>query len=373
MAQDETNESRLPPARANGPRRLPFGLLGMLPLLFAIERQVDRCGPDLSTVPLLNARYAAARASQIELNGKVVFLGDSQVKFGVDPREFESRSGRAAVNLAIAGSPPPASYFLLRRILDRGARPSAIVVGHMTFAGDLEIQSPLFHEFVQLSEAVDLSTSTRDPQFLVRLLLPRYLPSIKDRHAIRNATLDTLLSRPQTTGLRPFEHVALWDSARGAELMDPNPLYGGGMEPDKKDTLYGQPWRVSGLYAHYFHRLVDLAEKNEIPVYWVVFPIVGDAQFMREQLGHDSAHTQNLRALQKRHPRLTIFDARHSHFDTNEFYDSCHLNRLGATRISAALGDLLARESGDLAGRIVEIDIMERGQQSALRQERAKR
>ncbi len=359
--------------RAPGPRRLPLGLFGMSILVFVIEGRVDSHGLDLSTVPLLNARYAAARASRIELNGKVVFLGDSQVKFGVDPREFESHSGRAAVNLAIAGSPPPASYFLLRRILDRGARPSAILLGHMTFAGDLEIQSPLFHEFVRFSEALDLSTSTRDPQLLARLMLPRYLPSIKDRHAIRTATLNALLLRPQTTRLRPARHVALWDSASGAELMEPNPAYNGGMEPDKKDTLYGQPWKVSGLYAHDFHRLVDLAEKHGIPVYWVVFPIVPEAQSLRDQLGHDLAHTQNLRALQKRHRTLVILDARHAHFTSDEFYDSCHLNRRGAAHISAALGDLIARESVDLAGRIVDVGREERGQQAARRQEGAKR
>lgn len=225
----------------------------------------------------------------------------------------------------------------------------------MTFAGDLEIQSPLFHEFILLSEAFDLSTSTRDPQLLARLLLPRYLSSIKDRHAIRTATLDRLLLRPQTTNLSPARHVALWDNASGAELMDPNRAYNGRMESDKKGTLYGQPWRVSGLYAHYFHRLVDLAEKNGIPVYLVVFPIIPEAQALRDELGHDLAHTRNLQALQKRHRNLTIFDARHAHFNSDEFYDSCHLNRLGATRISAALGDLITRGSDDLAGRIVDI------------------
>lgn len=83
MAQDESKTSRMTTRRATGSRRLSLGLLGMCVFAFLIERRVDNHGLDLSTVPLLNARYAAARASRIELNGKVVFLGDSQVKSGM--------------------------------------------------------------------------------------------------------------------------------------------------------------------------------------------------------------------------------------------------------------------------------------------------
>jgi len=57
----------------------------------------------------------------------VLCFGDSQMKFGIAPHVVAARTGRPAYNLAIVGGQPPASYFLLRRALEAGARPSAVL------------------------------------------------------------------------------------------------------------------------------------------------------------------------------------------------------------------------------------------------------
>ena len=54
--------------------------------------------------------------------------GDSLAKLGVAPSLVEARSGRSVYNLAVCAGQAPSSYFLLRRVLDSGARPTAILV-----------------------------------------------------------------------------------------------------------------------------------------------------------------------------------------------------------------------------------------------------
>ncbi|HEV3121033.1 MAG TPA: hypothetical protein VGY53_03985, partial [Isosphaeraceae bacterium] len=86
----------------------------------------------LATAVTANSRFAAQMAQREGPACGILAFGDSQVKCGILPAVLEDRLGLRAFNLAILASPPPASYFLLRRALGAGARPAAIVVGYMT-------------------------------------------------------------------------------------------------------------------------------------------------------------------------------------------------------------------------------------------------
>ena len=65
------------------------------------------------------------------LGAEVLAFGDSMVEFGVLPGVIAERSGLRAINLAVHDGSPAVSYFLLRRALEAGARPRAIVVDFM--------------------------------------------------------------------------------------------------------------------------------------------------------------------------------------------------------------------------------------------------
>src|SRR5437764_5954746 len=60
----------------------------------------------------------------------VLVLGDSMLKFGLAPKVLESRLGRPVYSLALLDGKPAASYFLLRRALDSGARPRVVLVDY---------------------------------------------------------------------------------------------------------------------------------------------------------------------------------------------------------------------------------------------------
>jgi hypothetical protein len=343
--------------RANGwvegPRGAPFGLLGAILLTGFVEGIVAGHWQAFTTSPTLNARYSAQATLGAATRVPVLCFGDSQIKFGIDPRVIKERSGRPAFNLAVAGSPLPLSYFLFRRALEAGARPPSVILGLMTLAAEPDASIPLFAEFASLRDCLDLALSTGDPVLPVRILIARAFPSFRYRHAIRSQLLDGLVkAERQSRGAS--EHLALWNAHNGGEMVTPEPGKVVHLTSTEKSELYGNPWRVSALNANYFHRFMALAESRGINVYWVVAPIVPEAQKHRDELGLDAVHSKNLQALQAPHSNLVLLDARHAGFATEEFHDSCHLNQIGAERLSAAIGEAIAKGDGD-ASRIRDL------------------
>lgn len=112
-------------------RPWPSGLIGMAVLVPALEAVVSWHWRDLASYQAIGTRFAAERAMTSAC--AVLGLGDSQMKFGFDPPQFERTLGLSAFNLAVPGTPPALSNVILSRALEAGARPRAIVLGHMTF------------------------------------------------------------------------------------------------------------------------------------------------------------------------------------------------------------------------------------------------
>jgi len=113
---------------ARGP--IPFGLLGMVALVVAVESFVVR--HELDFTPWGSSAWIVAdRASRREATScDVLFLGDSLVKMGLLPIVVEGETGRSAYNLGICAAQAPLPYFMLRRVLGAGGKPSAVVVDY---------------------------------------------------------------------------------------------------------------------------------------------------------------------------------------------------------------------------------------------------
>ena len=111
----------------SGWRAVPWGLVGMLCLVVPVERCVARHGFELLDCvnwSLVRKEYQAKCEAR---KYDVLVFGDSLTMFGVVPRAVAERSGRTVYSLAVSGGQAPASYFLLKRALDAGAKPSAVV------------------------------------------------------------------------------------------------------------------------------------------------------------------------------------------------------------------------------------------------------
>src|SRR5947199_7563 len=89
---------------------------------------------------------------------------------------------------ATTGGRRPASFFLLRRALDAGARPRAIVADFaaLMLKDDDNPPKPLnYPELATLRDCLDLAWASRDASFFGSLALGKLLPSYRWRFEIR--------------------------------------------------------------------------------------------------------------------------------------------------------------------------------------------
>jgi hypothetical protein len=170
-------------------RRLPWGFLGMLGLVMAIEWTLAGHDLDFTAVWHWDWRVigrAATRPERVR-DKELLFFGDSLVKFGLMPRVIEQGTGKTAYNFALHTGQTSSSYFMLRRTLRAGAKPSAIVLDltpHMLMHHP-DVNKNLWAELLSTEECLDLARTMRDADFFAHTMLEKALPSFKERQEIR--------------------------------------------------------------------------------------------------------------------------------------------------------------------------------------------
>ncbi len=342
-----------------GPRRrarLPWGLAGMIGLVVLVEGFLAH-HPDRFGLPSWGDWSSAAHAARDEAIGaEVLLFGDSQVKLGVQPRVMEARLGGRVRSLAVSAGPSPASYFLLKRALEAGASPSAVVVSfhpHLLQEGPRHTIT-YWPELLNLREAFELSRTARDPSLLAEIALGRLIPSIGGRHEVRDAIASALIGQPKGRTDAMLASWRNWNANRGGFLMGNNPNYRGEVAPVFA-SLFPPSWKPDPASASYLRRFLRLARSRKIPVVWLIPPFVPEAQSRRENLGLDAGYTAFAKAVQREFPEVTVIDARHSGYQATEFADPVHLNRRGAVAMTEELAEVVAQ--GLTAGRWVVLPL----------------
>ncbi len=117
---------------ARGRRSCPLGLIGMLVTIGTVERSIAPRIYDARGVGRVEMSWedSARAAGASEGKSEILLLGDSRIKLGLLPRVLHDQLGFSVYNLGMLGGQAPGNYFLLRRVLDRGSRPRAIVVDY---------------------------------------------------------------------------------------------------------------------------------------------------------------------------------------------------------------------------------------------------
>jgi hypothetical protein len=215
-------------------RVIPWGLLGMLGLIAAIEGSVACNALDFSDPVTLSWRLAADAARAVAPGRRVLLAGDSLVKHGLVPQIIAAQSDQTAVNLAVARGSAPATFFLVRRALEAGARPAALVVDFKpnVLTGGPRYNSRYWQEILTPREILELARSSRSPALLIELAMGRLLPSLRARHEIRSNLQAAL--RGETEGLRIINRMCMrnWTINDGADVAAKNPAWSGVVGPD---------------------------------------------------------------------------------------------------------------------------------------------
>jgi hypothetical protein len=340
--------------------RLPWGFLGMLGLVMAIEWTLANHDLDFTAVWHWDWRVigkAATKPDKVRRK-ELLFFGDSMVKFGLMPSIVQQGTGKTAYNFALHTGQTSSSYFMLRRTLRAGARPSAIVLDltpHMLMEGPSANKS-LWAELLSPEECFDLARTMDDEDFFTRTMLEKALPTYKERHDIRANLMAAL--RGTSTSKR-FEIPSYWRNWKlndGAQLMG----YSGAPQIDPAfwvRQLYSK-WAPHPVNLAYLDRFLALAAEHQIPVYWLLTPIHPDVQYGTDANRFDLEYSIFVKVTQARFPGTIVVDSRHSGFTADMFLDGAHVNRRGALKLSAAVADVLRQPADDLASsRWVFIDL----------------
>jgi hypothetical protein len=339
-----------PPARVRAPGRVPWGVLGMLGLMVAIESFVARHPLDFSDPVSLNWQLGARAARDEGPGCSILCLGDSLVKHAVMPKVVAAHTGRRVVNLALARGPAPATFFLLRRALEAGTRPEAIVVD---FKPSVLVGSPRYNlrywqEIVSPRECLELARTSGGGSLPTSIVLGRLLPTFRSRLEVRDALLAAL--RGEVPPMRPINRVCRrnWRVNDGANVGARNPAFTGEVGPDEHRMLLSHLWYCHRANAAHVRRLLDLTAARGIRVYWLLPPLSPQLQARREQSGAEAGYLRFIQSMHARYRHLTIVDGRHASYDHTLFVDATHLNGQGANTLSTDLAALLDRDRAAL-------------------------
>ena len=326
--------------------RLPLGLLGALAIMAACESYIAAHELIFSDMATDDWRQAGRVAAGGLPTGGVLFFGDSQVKHGFSPLAIESRLRQPVQSLAISGGQAATSYFLLRRALDSGAMPLAVVVD---FAPHLlrdrnRHDSRIWAGLADLGEIVELSWANRDADGLARMAIGRVLPSYRLRPGLRDVLMTGLRGEPPTWLSKVEAARRNRGMNRGAVVVARNRL---APRHDDDVSIWGMdgwaPWSANPANDAYARKFMALARDRGIPVYCVLMPVDPSLQAIHEASGLQGHYAGWLARLQAEFPNMYVLDWSRARYPSTALADALHLNSEGVAATSVALGEHLAR------------------------------
>ncbi|MDB5350741.1 MAG: hypothetical protein JWN86_1988 [Planctomycetota bacterium] len=324
---------------------VPGGLLGMIGLVLVIELTLTRHELDFTNFVTWSWKHAGRAVSQRATKTEIFLFGDSLVKFGVAPRVMEPILKKPTYNFAVFAGRLPVDYFLLKRALDAGARPSAVVFEceqyYLTQPPMLK-EGSIWPDLLTQRECLELARSMGNLDFFTQTTIARILFSYKAHGAIRGGILAALRGEKASTRDRMDLNNRNWDWNLGAQIMPKGPL----LDPAAIDNIYPEffpkSWAIDPVNASYLRKFLRLVEGRGIPVFWLVPPISPPAQARRQQIGMDALYTELIRSMQERSPSLIVIDGRRSNYSADAFLDPFHLNGPAAAVFSQDVATLIA-------------------------------
>lgn len=332
-------------------RKFPSGLAGMLALVVCVEAMISGHAQTLRNAWAWDWFLAEKAARREVADSRVLCFGDSLMKFAVAPEALERSSGRKAYNLAVGVGQVPGSYFLLRRALESGAKPEAVVIDaipHMLSARP-DANATLWPELMTYRDCLELSWRSGDAQFFASTGLAKLLPSVRERFEIRGAVTRALNDQPSPVADIIKAFVRNWTVNRGAQ-MTRRPAV---TPPDQVAAwlpcILPETWETTPLNAEYLRRFFALARSRGIRAYWLLPPFDPAVQSLREVRGLDANYVAFIHSIQAEFPEVVVLDARYCGYNTSEHIDPIHLDVRGAASLSRDLGAILRKDPASLA------------------------
>jgi hypothetical protein len=327
------------PVAVRRTKPFPWGLAGALVLIAACEAYVARHTLDLTRQDNWEWRLSSRAASRKPARAGVLAFGSSLIKLGLVPQMLEASAGRAVYNLAVCGGSAPASYILLRRAIESGARPSAVIVEFhpLSMTSDAWHTAAFWPDLLDTGETIELAFSMRDARFFAAVTFARALSSLKDRHELRNAIVAALRGEQRPAGLSVLALMRNLNKNRGSMIVPPLAEAGDRALPAEDIAAASVAWSCNPFNERYVRKFLALARAHGITVVWLLPPVSPALQDLRDRSGRDAGYKAFVASCLAREPRLVVVDATGAGFGLRHFIDGQHLNRDGATLWTRAI------------------------------------
>ncbi len=336
--------------------RIPLGLLGMLTIAATFEIYIAAHGGAFAEFSAADWRLTRRAASREAREAEVLCFGDSLLKFGLLPGSIERRTGLKTFNLSVLGGQAASSYYLLRRAIEAGARPRAILLD----CQDLP-SKPIFPdvrglglaphircwpELLGIREAAELAWSARDASFFGTILVRTILPSYHARREVRSG-LGQLVRKGDTTAWRQQRaQERNWRLNRGTLVMAPKAANPTRITPERMNDPC-EEWSPDPVSSDYLRKFLALAAEKGIRVFWVIPPTSPEHEGLRVKTGQHAYYTKLAEDLRAEFPGMVVIDGRAPGYGRGVFIDDSHLDRVGAVAFTSDVAEAVA---GGLAG-----------------------
>jgi hypothetical protein len=231
---------------------------------------------------------------------------------------------------------------MLRRALEAGARPRAVVIDYKPamLAGRPRDFGRNWPELLNISECLELSWAARDATFFASATLAMLFPSVRARHDIRLNIALACQGRGSVFRADTLRYWRHWLVNQGGQVTAPNPDFSGEVSPEIQRRLMSHTFWCDRVNAKYVKKFLTLARDCGIKVFWLLPPVSPAVQREREKSGAEDGHLRFVRAAQKQYPELIVVDGRHSGYRNSVFIDPLHLDSRGACALSVELAEV---------------------------------
>jgi hypothetical protein len=339
-------------------RGAPWGLVGTIALIALIESRVRSDEIFFLSTLQFDWKLSSGKAKAEAPKCDVLCFGDSLIKEGVVPKILSERLGLSVYNLGINGGMAPADYYLLRRAIDGGGRPSAILVDfepHLLTNG-CAYNADCWSLLLNVRECLDLAWTLGDARLFGSLMASKVFPSYASRTQIRANVLKAFEGNHDWLFYHTGMYIRNWAVNRGAQVMPVNPAFQGTIEASH-GAFFPRTFGADAMTSIYMRRFLGLAASRGIPVYWLLPPIAPAGQALRDSSGLDAAHTEIVRGVKAEYPNVVVIDGRRAGYPHTVFNDPFHLNCEGATAFTSEIAGLLSETIADSSAQSTWLDL----------------
>lgn len=331
-------------------KRLPWGFAGLIALIVLTESFLARNELHYHAAWTWGWTHNGRAARGKAADAQILAFGDSQVHIGLVPEILERTTGETALNLAVIGGQPTSSVFQLRRALDAGAKPKAILVDFfpLLLNRGIEENENRWPNLLSLAEGLELARASHDYSFVGRMMVARYLYSYRDRDGIQKGITGAIHGAPFSQIAEGVAFQRNLVKNKGAFVLPTNhKVELGDIEFWYKVGFPNREWATT-YNLDYLKKFLDLAASRSIPVFWLVPPLSPPVQAKFTEKGQDDRFGRLVTTVLAKYPNVTLLDARTSGYPRDVFPDHTHLDPVGSRTFTTDVGTAMNRaRSGD--------------------------